>query len=254
MRSSEITAFDAARDLDAQNGLLRVKNRRLFLPPAALRPLRRVLSLPEAANADFLRVDSGFLRKTFYAMAASAGLPPKLCAPRALRYARALELARVGVAPRVVSESLDISPLWLARVIRPAKASPNRFAARLIAFAVARERARLDFELAPGAIVTAVWPAQTVADLEPAIGDAIAIHIPPELVSLSRRPLFGLNCLPCEVASLEARDFETALVLRLGKKLKLLALAADGQKYAPGEKPFVFFPAGAIKLVAEENF
>ena len=254
MRSSEITAFDALRDLDAQSGLLRVKNRRLFLPPAALRPLRRVLSLPEAANADFLRVDSGFLRKTFYALAASAGLPPKLCAPRALRYARALELARVGVAPRVVAESLDISPLWLARVVRPPKASPNRFAARLIAFAVARERARLDFELAPGTIITALWPAQTAADIEPAVGDAIDIYIPPELLSLSPRPLFGPNCLPCEIVSHEDSDFETALVLRLGKKLKLRALTAGGENCAPGEKSFVFFPGGAVKLAGDENY
>ncbi len=92
MRSAEIRDFPECGGFDRETGMLRLKDRKLFLPPVAARALRRILSLPEANDKDFLRLDDGFVRRSFYEIAREAGLPEELCAPRALRKARAKEM------------------------------------------------------------------------------------------------------------------------------------------------------------------
>ena len=97
------------RAIDCATGMVRVRGsapRSVLLPLIAMRTIRRIATLPEAAQPNFLRMDQGFVRKQFYAVAASLDLPPALAGPRALRYSRGLELLRQHVPLPLVQKFL----------------------------------------------------------------------------------------------------------------------------------------------------
>lgn len=114
LRLKETLGLDLSRDIDCVTGFLQVKGefpRRILLPINSLRPIRRLLSLAEAQEPDFLKLDSSFIRKTFYAVA-----PEDLRAmasPRSLRYARWGELLALHTPPDLAGQYLGLSPSGL---------------------------------------------------------------------------------------------------------------------------------------------
>lgn len=255
MRSSEISYFSEQATLDRETGLLQLKDRKLILPPVALRPIRRILSLPESDNKDFLRIDAGFLRRTFYEMAKIANLKPEACAPRALRYARALEMLESRMPMRLVVSSLGVSnPLKLARLAAERLGSSfgvNRFPAVLIDLFADYRSAKLFLRLTEELTLIAIIDLGELADIEPARGKPLAVSAPPGLVFPSAAPLPMENCLSCEVISLTRDSVESRARLRCAGGLELFAVKDSSlwdDNIKPNEKIMAYIPARALKI------
>lgn len=255
LRSSEIRAFFEEAKFDSQSGLLQLKDRRLFLPPAALRPMRRILSLPEAGEKDFLRPDAGFLRRTFYELAALSKLPPPACAPRALRYARAAELLAMHISPQTVANILGMAnPLQLARLYGPDNAAPmppNRFSAVIAAMQTDYQAGKIVLR-AEGLELVAILPLDELADIEATPGKPVTATILPGMIFPSPTPLPFANRLPCERLSLTLDGVEIRMRLLLNGRLELLALldaeSSNIETLRQNGKLVAHIPAHAIRL------
>ena len=111
LRLGEALELDARKDVDTVTGMVHIpgpNSRDVLLPLSAMRHVRRILSLPEAESMgrDFLRFDQGFIRKSFYAVARPLGLDRAMVGPRAIRYARGLELLDLHVPVNLVQKFL----------------------------------------------------------------------------------------------------------------------------------------------------
>ena len=110
LRLGEVLGLDIRNALDCVTGMLHVPGdnaRDVLLPLSCMRHVRRIGSLPEAADAGrFLVFDESFLRKKFYAVAASLGIAAAEAGPRALRYARGRELLELHVPIGLVQKFL----------------------------------------------------------------------------------------------------------------------------------------------------
>lgn len=256
LRPSEIFPLDTAGLCDLSAGTLQACGRRLFLPAEAARSLRRILTLPESSRPDFLRPDAGFTRRTFYAVSELAGLPPASCAPRALRFARALEMLAMNMAPHLVAKALGFkSPLQIARLMENghgAPAAPNSFDALVTRIEPGARSALLSLELRGGLPLYCVCGLDELTAAEPEAGRVIRVHIPPESVTPALESESGPNRLPCAVMSVLADQFEIFLRLKAGRGLEFRAvldrLAAGPAVFAKEQKITVKIPAHAVKL------
>ena len=109
LRLGEVLALEPRSSIDTITGMLRVSGsnaREILLPVSAMRNIRRLLSLPQAAEPDFLQFDQSFLRKKFYAVGSIMGLSAASVGPRAIRYSRGLELLELHVPMPLVLKFL----------------------------------------------------------------------------------------------------------------------------------------------------
>lgn len=114
LRLNEAVAMNVRQCVDTATGMIHIpedENRNIMLPLVCMRNVRRIISLPESESmgAGFLGFDQGFIRKKFYAVAAEVGLKSSQAGPRALRYARGLELLELHVPLRVVIQFLGLN-------------------------------------------------------------------------------------------------------------------------------------------------
>lgn len=259
LRPLEINAFNKA-DLDLAAGLLQTAGRRVFLPAQALRHFRRILTLPEADNPDFLRLDSGFLRRTFYAVAALANLPPALCAPRALRYARAFELFSMRMPVDLVAKSLGFKNApALARLLQQRNIISNRLdsqhnclAALVKEIATGGSAVRLCCEITLDLQLYCICSLSDMLTVEPMPGRTVTLYIPPAmLLPASSFPGY-VNCLDCQLISVATDHLETRLVLSLAGHVRLTAVYDTSNPYFrnlhSGDKITFHVPPHAIQL------
>lgn len=254
LRYAEICSFYSQATFDCQTGLLKLKDRCLFLPLPAVRSLRRILSLPDASAPEFFRLDAGFVRRTFYDLASMAGLAPAACAPRALRYARALELMELRMPPEVVGRLLGIaSPEQMMRLVElrePVKRLPNHFTAVITGMETDGRSGRL--VLLADVVLVALCSLAELAALEPGIGRTVGAYVPPGLVFPSPVPLPMSNCLPCRLVSVARDSVETRIWLETQNGSRILSLtdtaALDGEGLAPGSQVTACIPGHAIRL------
>lgn len=111
LRLKEVLEMDAKKAVDTVNCMVHVGGqypRDIQLPICCMKHIRRILSLPEAEDMgqEFLRFDQGFVRRKCYEVAAPLGLDSALVGPRALRYARGLEMLETHVPFRLVQAFL----------------------------------------------------------------------------------------------------------------------------------------------------
>ena len=109
LRLGEVLALEPRSSIDTITGMLRVAGsnaREILLPVSAMRNIRRILGLPQAAEPGFLQFDQSFLRKKFYAVGSSIGLSSASVGPRAIRYSRGLELLDLHVPMPLVLKFL----------------------------------------------------------------------------------------------------------------------------------------------------
>lgn len=141
LRLVEIFAL-RARDLDLENGLLRLGGpfkREVPLPLAVSRRLRRILEDPALfpAGRELMRCDASYVRRCLQQCGEACGLPKGLLSARALRHSRALELARQGLP-------LPVVDIFLGRGTGPAQGGivrcDPREARRLLREQLQRER------------------------------------------------------------------------------------------------------------------
>ncbi|MBR6625668.1 MAG: hypothetical protein IKL01_05630, partial [Mailhella sp.] len=111
LRLGEALELNAKAAVDVITCMVHVPGasaRDVLLPMGCMLSIRRILSLPEAEEmgAEFLRFDQGFVRRKFYEVAKPLGLDSALVGPRALRYARGLELLELHVPFNLVQKFL----------------------------------------------------------------------------------------------------------------------------------------------------
>ena len=111
LRLGEALELNAKAAVDAITGMVHVPGasaRDVLLPMGCMRHIRRILSLPEAESmgVEFLRFDQGFVRRKFYDVASPLELDSALVGPRALRYARGLEMLDMHVPFSLVQKFL----------------------------------------------------------------------------------------------------------------------------------------------------
>lgn len=256
LRLNEIFSFPECARLDLQSGLLRLADRSFFLPPLAMRPLRRILSLPEAASPVFFRLDAGYVRRSFYGVGKMAGFAPEACAPRALRYGRALELLQSHVSLPNTANMLGLpSTASLSQLLAEnglLKMEPNHFPARLMELETDLRVGKLFLRHYCGLEIQAILPLEVLADIEPVRGNAYTVSISPGLLFPSDAPLPMANQAACEITGVIKDDLEARVQLRHEKTLHFFATIDAGfvelEKLVPGERTNVYFPAHAIKI------
>jgi len=111
LRLREVLDMDAKKAVDTVNCMVHVGGqypRDIQLPICCMKHVRRILSLPEAESMgpEFLRFDQGFVRRKCYEVAAPLGLDSALVGPRALRYARGLEMLETHIPFNLVQAFL----------------------------------------------------------------------------------------------------------------------------------------------------
>ncbi|WP_461209678.1 TOBE domain-containing protein [Desulfocurvus sp. DL9XJH121] len=123
-RLGEVVGLDDARDLDLERREAVFgapgHERTVPLPQGLCRELRIFLEGPMGASlrGKAFVMDSGYVRRVFYARAEDCGVPRELASPRILRASRAVELLRSGVPLTVVRDVLGQSSTDLTAVFQ----------------------------------------------------------------------------------------------------------------------------------------
>lgn len=256
LRFNEIHSFSENASLDLQTGLLRLADRHFFLPPVAMRPLRRILSLPNVSSTDFFHLNAGYVRRSFYSIAKIAALAPASCAPRALRYSRALELLHSHVSPQNVANMLGLpSTAPIARLLVEngmVKTAPNHFPMRLLAVKTDLRVGKLHLRHYSGFELEAILPLEELAEIEPITGKTFTASISPGLIFPSDSPLPMANRSPCEITAVIKDDLEARVHLKNRQKLAFMASLdasfAKLENLLPGRETDLYIPAHAIKI------
>ncbi len=111
LRLGEALALDDLRDLDLNAAVVRVTGRHareIPLPRTAAAELKEILErpLPPDLRGRVTALDQGYVRRAFYAMAETSGLPRERLSPSVLRRSRAVELLQGNVPGPVVQRFL----------------------------------------------------------------------------------------------------------------------------------------------------
>jgi hypothetical protein len=242
--------------IDTITGVLRVPGsnaREILLPVSAMRNIRRILSLPQAAEPDFLQLDQSFLRKKLYAVGSRMGLPANAVGPRAIRYSRGLELLELHVPMPLVLKFLgqqDAEQLLAflnfsggaARQVLSAQAQrrnaacggeaddgANLFWGIVSRMAVGMRKVQVEITTFSDLRLLAACTPEEAALLEVHENQVLSARVDPERIALTpeRTPLSLANCLKGVVESLHSDLVESFACIGL----------ADGTTLAPRWKP-----------------
>lgn len=280
LRLGEALELDARRAVNTATGMVGVPGpnaRNVLLPLTCMKHVRRILSLPEAESmgADFLRFDQGFIRKKFYAVAAPLGLEPGLAGPRALRYARGLELLELHVPlsvvqkflgqqkPAQIAAFLDFSDGAARRVVRahalgrsgtPEDGGRNSLLGIVSAIELGMRMAGVEITTFSDLIIRAQCPLKQFVRLEPRAGQVATALIDPGQIVLATEPAPTSlpNRLTGTVESLHRDAVEAFVGVELPDGTRLTATAdtaaLDKLRLAEGKKVYALFPAKAVRL------
>lgn len=280
LRLGEALELDARRAVNTATGMVSIpgpNDRNVLLPLTCMRHVRRILSLPEAESmgADFLRFDQGFIRKKFYAVAEPLGLDPNLVGPRALRYARGLELLELHVPlsvvqkflgqqkPAQIAAFLDFSGGQARRIVRahalgrsgaPGDDGRNSLIGIVSAVDTGMRMARTEVTTFADYRLTALCPLKRFLRLELRVGQVVTAFLEPERIVLAVEPVSTslVNCLEGLVRSLHRDAVETFVEVELPDGTRLSATpdtaAVDDLRLTEGKKVYAFFPSQAVRL------
>lgn len=275
LRLREAIGLDARATLNVATGMLRVPGpnaREILLPLAGMRHMRRILSLEAAAEPDFLRLDQGFVRRTFYAAAEPLGLDPNVAGPRALRCARGLELLAQRVPLELVQHFLGLdTPAQLAAfldfsgsagraLVRARMTERSGTDAPIIGMVEAvtpgLRMARVDVLSFSDVRVTARLPLKEFLRLEIRPGVVVGAAPDPAGVVLGTEPVPGLaNCLEGVVAARHRDPAETFVTVETADGLRLNPSletdVADRLGIVEGMRVCASFPARGVRLVID---
>lgn len=274
LRLREVLEMPVTACLDRQSGLLSVPGenaRDIMLPMGCMQHFRRILSLPEAEQADFLALDTGFIRRKFYAVAELCGLPPQKAAPRALRYARGLELLSLHVPLSMVQKYLgqpgaaktfflnfaggDVKSHVLDRARERSRSRDNVLAGIVTSIRLGLRRAELEISVASNLVLYAQTSLDRVQDLD--LGEhrqVISFHIPSSriVLTLDHVPTSLHNCLEATVTGLHADSVEgfASTVLCDGTPLHadLDWGRLDSAELYEGRRVWLHFAASSVEI------
>ena len=282
LRLGEALELNPCSAMDLNTGRLRVEgtNRRdILMPMACMGHLRRIISLPEAKETDFLTMDQAFVRKKFYAVGQSLGLPSAQVGPRALRYSRGLELLEQHVPPGLVLKFLgqqDPEQLRaflkfadgaVARVLneqksrgRPKTPQPedsknNIFWGVVNALAQGLRKVRVELTTFADIRLSILCNQGDVGFYDITPGHPLSLYVAPSVICLCRPGTISpfTNRLPCELVSLHSDTVESFATLLLEDGSTLMAEmetpALGRLNPREGERLLACFAARSVRIV-----
>ncbi len=274
LRLKEVLGMPVRNCLDLQSGLLSVPGdnaRDIMLPLGCMHHFRRILSLPEAEAADFLSLDEGFVRKKFYLVAETCDIEPARAAPRAIRYARAIELIFLHVPLSMVQKYLgqpgpamgfflnfaggDLRSYIVSRARERNGSRDNIFVGIATRAKMGLRRAEIEITTFENTTVYAQVSLDRLQDLD--LGEhrqVVTFHIPPQALVLSLEPCptsLG-NCLEATLTSLHADAVEGFASARLDDG-SALGVALEWGAIPPsqlyeGRRVWLHFAAASVEL------
>ncbi len=286
LRLGEALILEPRAAIDTITGMMRVPGpnaRELLLPLSAMRHVRRILSLPQAGDPDFLHFDQAFVRKKFYAVGKTMGLPSAVLGPRAIRYSRGLELLDLHVPMSLVQKFLgqqDTAQLSAflnfsdgeARKVLTAQAR-DRSASRqrqngeedetnLFWGIVSRihsgmRKIHVEITTFSDVCLTASCTHEQAGLLEVHENQVLSARVDAERMALftERVQTSLVNCVRGVVESLHADAVETFVCLSLPDGTTMRAVVETGAvaklHLVEGKKIFAYFPTSAVTLLAD---
>lgn len=264
LRPGEAMNADARSSVDTETGLLSVSGpnaRKILLPMLSMRRIRRILSLPEAADPAFTSLDPGFLRRTFYAVAISAGVASQSGGPRAIRLARGMELLSSHMSIGNVADYLGLrGPSQIAAFLGAIKKAAghtgavNTFAATVVSSVPGSAAVLIGLQSFSGYILRCLCPMQKFMRLEPVMGTTLRATIDSRRIMLATGNFMATaaNCLPCSIESIVSGPDEASLALILGSGERLCAhmesVCLDWLSQQDGQPLYALFPGKAVEL------
>ena len=274
LRLKEVLGMPARECLDLESGLLSVPGdnaRDIMLPLGCMHHFRRILSLPEAENAGFLSLDEGFVRRKFYLVAETCALEPSRAAPRAIRYARALELLSLRVPLSMVQKYLgqpgsaatfflnfaggELADYILARAREGRDAKDNIFVGIATGIKMGLRRAEIEIACFGNKIVRAQGSLDRMQDLD--LGShrqVVTFRVPPNAIVLALSPCETslANTLEATLTGLHADAVEGFATAHLSCG-STLTVALEWGDICPselyeGRRVWLHFAASSVEL------
>lgn len=260
LRMVEALNLDLRRDLDCQSGMIRIGgaySRNVLLPLYAMRPIRRIAGMSD--SPDFLRLDPGFARRTFYSVAGPLGIPPALAGPRALRYLRGRELLEMHVPLKVVQDYLGlVRPAQIEAFLKFGGEAPekigNTFAGVIAGIETGLRSALVMVDAFAGFSLASLLDKRALAALDPAPGLVVRAAVEQGMILLGHPGSQSVFCnsLAARLVSFYPDPVESFVALELPGK-EMLRADLETARLAkldlePGREILAMFPARAVKL------
>lgn len=286
LRLGEVLGMNARESVDTATGMVTVPEpnaRDVLLPVPAMKHIRRILSLAEAEEmgTDFLKFDQGFIRKKFYAVAQPMGIESALSGPRAIRYARGLELLHMHVPlnlvqkilgqhkPSQLAAFLDFSDGEARRVVQAnvLNRSPhsahlpgfrpdirNSFLGIVSAVDVGMRSVSVEVTTFSDIRIVALDSVKNILRVDPHEGQVISVIIDPERIVLSSEKISSslANCVSGIVETLHLDRVESFVTVAMSDgthlNVALESSALEKLHLREGKKVYALFSSRAVQL------
>ena len=275
LRLGEALNLPVKSAVDTVTGMVHIPDpggRDVLLPLSCMKQIRRILSLPEAEDPAFLHFDQGFVRKKFYAVAEGMGLAPGMAGPRAIRYARGLELLELHVPFNVVqaflgqqssqiAEFLEFAGGEAKRIVQdhaPAKSpdeeQDNSFIGIVTGLETGMRAAGVEVTTFSDLVITALCDERQFMNMELHLNQVVTVYVDPEQIVLSteKTSLSIQGPIRATVAALHKDTAETFLVLELADGTRVNAIqetaAVSRLGLRQGSRVYLSFPARSVRL------
>ncbi|WP_295639818.1 TOBE domain-containing protein [uncultured Mailhella sp.] len=277
LRLGEALSLNVRQDVDTVTGMVHVPDpggRDVLLPVSCMKHIRRILSLPEAESESFLHFDQGFVRRKFYAVAEGMGLAPGMAGPRAIRYARGLELLELHVPFNVVqaylgqqktaqiAEFLDFAGGEAKRIVKNSSAgrpttdeeTDNAFIGIITDIRTGMRAASVEVTTFSDLVITARCDVRQFLNMELHLNQVATVSIDPEQIVLSaeKASLALQGPVRATVTALHQDTVESFLVLELADGTRMNAVQETAHlarlRVRQGSRVYLSFPARAVSL------
>ena len=274
LRLGEAIDLPVRKAIDTVTGMVHVPSpggsRDVMLPMPCMRHIRRILSLPEAEEASFLHFDQGFVRRKFYAVAEGMGLAPGMAGPRAVRYARGLELLELHVPFNVVqaflgqqkgsqvAEFLSFADGEAKRLVRGGfdrgKTGDNVFIGIVTAITTGMRAAAVEVTTFSDLVLTAICDERQFSAMELHLNQVVNVSLDPEhiVVCADKTPLSLQGPVRATVTAVHQDAVETFLLLELPDGTPISASLEppffSRLRLRQGSRVYLSFPARAVRL------
>lgn len=248
--------------------------RDVLLPMGCMRHIRRILSLPEAEEMglEFLRFDQGFVRRKFYDVARPLNFDSALVGPRALRYARGLEMLEMHVPFNLVQKFLgqqkssqiaaflDFAGGEAKRYLNAAsnenddKDCRNSLLGTITAITLGMRSVQVEVTTFSDLRLVALCSHKDFSRMDLHMHQVVTVFLDPDQMTVAPESHSGSfsNRVSGKVEELHRETVETFLGIRLSDGTKVYSHqetdVLDRMRLYEGRKVWFFFPARAVKL------
>ena len=280
LRLGEALELNAKSAVDVITCMVHVPGasaRDVLLPMGCMRHIRRILSLPEAEEMglEFLRFDQGFVRRKFYDVARPLNFDSALVGPRALRYARGLEMLEMHVPFNLVQKFLgqqknsqiaaflDFAGGEAKRYLSAAttqegndKDCRNSLLGTITAITLGMRSVLVEVTTFSDLRLVALCSHKDFSRMDLHLHQVITAFLDPDQMTVSSDSNAGgfSNRVSGKVEELHREQVETFLGIRLSDGTKVYShqetAVVDLMRLYEGRKVWLLFPARAVKLSA----